>query len=121
MELFLLRCLNLFLDAVKGLHTLQGVLVWIGHWLGRFLVVAIFLLAVIAVSQEVTVILGLSIFSEDHVVLKLVALFSKQSAWIAATAIVATTVAMGHFRTLDINLEKAISDTKEKIKNEREK
>jgi len=55
------------------------------------------------------------LFREGSWVLLITSLFADQTAWGAATAIVATTVALGHFRTLDLNLEKYSSDQREKL------
>lgn len=110
-----------FFDLIKALHTTQEVSIWIGHWIGRFLVVLIFIAAVVSASNEVALAVGLNVIPENHMLLKIISLFSKPSAWVAATAIIATTVAMGHFRTLDLNLEKAIAENKERIEKERSK
>jgi len=121
MKILFYELMGICFSVIKALHIIQEVSVWIGHWVGRFLVILIFITAVVSASNEVALAVGLSLIVENHLLLKITPLFSKPSAWVSATAIIATTVAMGHFRTLDLNLDKAIAENKERIDKERSK
>lgn len=112
MESIILNIINTFFRVVNALHIAQEIGIWVGHWLGRFFVAAIFICAVTAVAFELSVLFDTPLFQESHWAYKVIGLFGSQKAWVAATAIVATTVAMGHFRNLDLAIEKA------KVENE---
>ncbi|WKD48965.1 hypothetical protein [Microbulbifer spongiae] len=106
-------------STIRNLNILQTILIWFGHWIGRFFVVSIFLSALAAiVYQVVYAVVGIQIFSDESWPLKLIGLFDKKAAWIPATAIVATTVAMGHFRTLDLNLDNAAVENEERRRSQ---
>jgi|SRR5690554_4215105 len=109
---------NGFFVVIRGLHVTQEIGIWIGHWLGRFLVAAIFLSAITAIAFKLSVAFGAPIFTESHWLHKVISLFGDQGSWVAATAIVATTVAMGHFRNLDINIEKSKVESDERRQKE---
>jgi len=120
MESLFLRVSELIFKVIHILHVSQEIAIWIGHWIGRFLVTAIFLAAVTAIAFELSKSFGSPLFEPSHWMYKVISLFGDQNSWVAATAIVATTVAMGHFRTLDINIEKAQAENEERRKKQRE-
>ncbi|MEZ9672840.1 hypothetical protein BCU33_019295 [Vibrio lentus] len=88
------------------LNLLLTLATWVAHWLGKFLVIAIFLIASSALINEICLSFGLKVLSEKHWLFVLSNLVYNEKAWAPATAVVATTVAMGHFRTLEVNIDK---------------
>ena len=52
-------------------------------------------------------------------VFEMTRLFEDKVTWVASTAIVATTVALGHFKTLDLNYEKHREEVREKLRENR--
>jgi len=114
MESIIINITSTFFKVLNALHIAQEIGILVGHWLGRFFVAAIFICAVTAVAFELSVLFEAPLFQESHWAYKVISLFGSQKAWVAATAIVATTVAMGHFRNLDLNIEKAEVENKER-------
>ena len=88
------------------------------HWIGRVFVVIIFLGATITLLDNIAVVLDIKLLNHSGVIFKLTRLFENRITWVASTAIVATTVALGHFKTIDFNYEK---HRQEKLKEYREK
>lgn len=91
------------------------------HWVGRVLVIFIFIGATITLADNVAVILEVEILDHRGIIYKLTRLFENRVNWVASTAIVATTVALGHFKTIDFNYEKHRQEMLEKIIEKREK
>lgn len=98
--------MSLLVDIPYKLNIFLTLATWVAHWLGKFLVIAIFLIAILALINEACLSFGITILSEDNWLFILSNLVYNERAWAPATAVVATTVAMGHFRTLEVNIEK---------------
>jgi hypothetical protein len=111
---FLLSVINISFEAVNiSVHIL--------HWVGRVLVMMIFFGAAIILIDNIAVVLEIEFLNHENVVFKLTRLFENKITWVASTAIVATTVALGHFRTIDFNYEKHRQEKLEKYRERREK
>ena len=103
-------------DFAEWLKLVTRVCVVLSHFLGRMCVVAIFVISVIALTNEISIVFGYEIFSKSDQIAKIISLIEeKKLPWIAATAIIAATVALGHFRTLDLAIEKYQEEQKEKL------
>jgi hypothetical protein len=114
MNLLLLWIISISIKAVN-------ICVHFLHWIGRVFVVVIFLGAAIVLIDNIAVVLEIDLLNHDNVLFKLTRLFENRITWVASTAIVATTVALGHFRTIDFNYEKHRQEKKEKYRERREK
>jgi len=117
MESFVVKFLEIFHDTIKFLNILQVAAIWAAHWIGRFIVIAVFVFSIFAISYNLSVIFEFPLVSDDHWSIKVISLFNDPKSWIATTAVVATTVAMGHFRTLDLNIDKAKLESEDRIDN----
>ncbi len=117
MESFVVKFLEIFHDTIKFLNILQVAAIWAAHWIGRFIVIAVFVFSIFAISYNLSVIFEFPLVSDDHWSIKVISLFIDPKSWIATTAVVATTVAMGHFRTLDLNIDKAKLESEDRIDN----
>ncbi|GHC21458.1 hypothetical protein [Aidingimonas halophila] len=91
------------------------------HWLGRFFVVVIFVGAAITLSDNMAAIFGLRFLEKSGAVFEMTRLFADRVTWVASTAIVATTVALGHFKTLDLNYKKHREEVREKLRENRDR
>ena len=89
------------------------------HWLGRFFIVVIFFGAAITLSDNMAAIFDLRFLEPGGTVFEMTRLFEDKVTWVASTAIVATTVALGHFKTLDLNYEKHREEVREKLRENR--
>ncbi|PHX03577.1 hypothetical protein VSPL_49870 [Vibrio splendidus] len=98
--------MSLLIDIPYKLNIILSLATWVAHWLGKLLVIAIFLIASSALINEMCLSFGVRILSENHWSFILSNLVYNERAWAPATVVVATTVAMGHFRTLEVNIEK---------------
>lgn len=114
-NILLMQAFVAITDLVRTVNVILALTVFVGHWIGRVFVILIFLAAIAAIGRKVSIIFGHDLFGMSERVMQIVGLFADQSAWVAATAIVATTVALGHFRTLDLNLEKYSAEQREKL------
>lgn len=91
------------------------------HWLGRFFVVVIFVGAAITLSDNMAAIFDLRFLEPSGAVFEMTRLFEDKITWVASTAIVASTVALGHFKTLDLNYEKHREEVREKLRENRDR
>ena len=101
--------------AVKSID----IAVHLFHWLGRFFVVMIFVGAAITLSDNIAAIFDLRFLGSSGVVFEMTRLFEDKITWVASTAIVATTVALGHFKTLDLNYQKHREEVRAKLRENR--
>ena len=101
--------------AVKSID----IAVHLFHWLGRFFVVMIFVGAAITLSDNIAAIFDLRFLRSSGVVFEMTRLFEDKITWVASTAIVATTVALGHFKTLDLNYQKHREEVRAKLRENR--
>lgn len=98
--------MTLLADFLYKMNILQIVVTWVLHWIGKFFVIGIFLISSTALLNETLAQIDIQLFNDDHWLLILSSLVYNNQAWAPATAVLATTVAMGHFRTLELNIEK---------------
>lgn len=89
------------------------------HWLGRVFVIVIFIGAGLTLTNNIAIIFNLGFLEQGSLTFKLTRLFEDKITWVASTAIVATTVALGHFRTLDLSYEKHRQEILERIREKR--
>ncbi len=113
-QLFILWLIDKTLKTINiAVHSL--------HWVGRVLVIFIFIAATITLADNIAVVLEAEILNHNNVIYKLTKLFENKVTWVASTAVVATTVALGHFKTIDFNYEKHRQETIEKAIEKHEK
>lgn len=113
-----LKCFSMLFDLLDVFSMGTRLCVVIAHFVGRLCVVGIFLVAVIALSNEVGIVFGHEFISKASNIVKVISLIEeKKLSWIAATAIIAATVALGHFRTLDLAIDKYQDEQKEKLES----
>lgn len=112
---------KLFYWSVHLLHdltmfsiTLVNISVHLAHWIGRILVVLIFLGASITLTDSVLLIFDFEFLDHEGLLFKLTRLLEDKITWVASTAVVATTVALGHFKTIDFNYDKHKQEVREK-------
>ena len=65
------------------------------HWLGRVFVIIIFIGAGLTLTNNIAIIFNLGFLEQGSLTFKLTRLFEDKITWVASTAIVATTVALG--------------------------
>lgn len=110
----------LLLWVINASIEVMNVVVHVLHWVGRVFVSTIFLGAAITLMDNIAIILEMELLNHSGVIFKLTRLFDNRITWVASTAIVATTVALGHFKTIDFNYEKHRQEKLAKYREKRE-
>jgi len=108
---------SIILDFSLAAYHLLNISIHVLHWVGRFFVVLIFIGASVTLIDNISIVLDIRLLNPEGTVFKLTTLFENKVTWVAATAIMAATVALGHFKTLDFNYQKHEEEQKAKHKN----
>ena len=105
-------------DLSRFVGSVSDVLVFLLYKIGKIMVVAMFLISLTALVNNICISYGVELLKLNSDLYPLIAIVSKDSdAWIASTAVLAATIAFGHFQNLDINIKKHNDEMYDRIKN----
>lgn len=97
-------------DIIKLIKLVIIFSIHAAHWVGRCFVVLIFIGSAISLINNISIALEINFLDPAGNIFKLTKLFEIQSTWAAATAVVGTTVALGHFRNADFVRENKVKN-----------
>jgi len=103
-----------FFASLKFAIDAVDIAIHLMHWFGRVLVLLIFMAASLVLLDNIFAVFDMNLLEPQGAVFKLTRLFDDRITWVASTAVVATTVALGHFKGLDLNYRKRIDELKNK-------
>ncbi|MES9972308.1 MAG: hypothetical protein ABW092_19930 [Candidatus Thiodiazotropha sp.] len=104
---FIAGSIGSFLElAVLANLIVDGVIVLM-HAIGKFIIVAAFLVATTIVLNNIMLVYGFELISSENELMPLIKYFKSKESWVPVTALLATIVAFGHFRNLKHTLSKS--------------
>ena len=116
LEHYFIQAGNLYYKVARGIGYFSSISIYFCYSIGKLFVVAIFLISVVAFLNEMLITFDILYINEFGFLSELLTVVSKDSnVWVASSAILAATVAFGHFKTLDIKVQEKYEKENEQL------